>query len=680
MSAQPSSLIPCRAFDRFSLFSADHRCRLLLFLFMFLSLVFHNHQPVGQLPWAFDDAWRDSYQPFLDVLEKHPTIEVALHFTGPLLDWLSAHKPQTIVQIGALVARGQVEILSGGFYEPILAIWPHDDQVAQLQKLNARVAQTFGRAPRGMWLAERVWEPQLAAPIREANLDYTFVDSTIFQQAGLEESASFSVFQVAAADIEYSNGATNDEKLCVFPINQPLRHIIPWHAGEESIQYLKGVHERAGDEAIVVFADDGEKFGGWPGTFDYVYTRGWLDTFFTLLEENAAWLQTIAPGKYLSTHSPQREVQLPNGSYSEMQDWSGGNWRNFLSRYGESRDIYDEVLRVREIVQDNPSDQAIDNILQAQSNDPLWHGVFGGLYLRHLRQALYARAIEAQVLTEGNRPFARVKSEENGDIILENEQVKVGVRRVGGHIFNWTSKASRHNVMSTLRRRREAYYAGDTPEDWYPRGALLDHFFGDGATPEGFVQMRFPEQGDFVSEEWTVQTKSNQRTASVILRRDGGVWVGEKQQPLSLQKTLTLRAGSPQLEIEYSIINKGDVALDLWWANEWNVAMSGTDLPTRHYHASDYTAQLPFDEIAKFENVSNPIAADGWLQLQAEWQFPQNLEMWHIPIWSASQKEGGEIERTHQSSAFVFHQHLHLAPAIEYSISFKAALNSKREL
>jgi len=320
---------------------------------------------------------------------------------------MSAHQPQTIAQIRALVARGQVEILSGGFYEPILAIWPHDDQVAQLQKLNARVAQTFGQTPRGMWLAERVWEPQLAAPIREANLDYTFVDSTIFQQAGLEESASFSVFQVAAADIEYSNGATNDEKLCVFPINQPLRHIIPWHAGEESIAYLKGVHERAGDEAIVVFADDGEKFGGWPGTFDYVYTRGWLDTFFTRLEENAAWLQTIAPGRYLSTHSPQREVQLPHGSYSEMQDWSGGNWRNFLARYAESRDIYDEVLRVREIVRKSPNDQAIDNILQAQSNDPLWHGVFGGLYLRHLRQALYARAIEAQVLIEGNRPFRK---------------------------------------------------------------------------------------------------------------------------------------------------------------------------------------------------------------------------------------------------------------------------------
>jgi alpha-amylase len=647
---------------------------------MFLSLVFHNHQPVGQLPWAFEDAWRDSYQPFLDVLEEHPTVEVALHFTGPLLDWLSEHKPQTLEQSRALVARGQVEVLGGGFYEPILAVWPHDDQVAQLEKLNARVEETFGQTPRGMWLAERVWEPQLGAPIKEAKLDYTFVDSTIFQNAGIEEAESFAVFKAAASNIEYSRGGNEDRNLCVFPINQPLRHIIPWHPGEESIRYLKSVHERAGDQAIVVFADDGEKFGGWPGTFDYVYTRGWLDTFFTLIEENAAWLQTIAPGRYLSTHSPQREVQLPAGSYSEMQDWSGGNWRHFLARYGESRDIYDEVLRVRDIVQKSPNDQAFDNILQAQSNDPLWHGVFGGLYLRHLRQALYARTIEAQVLTEGNRPFVRVKHEENGDIVLENEQLKIGVRRVGGHIFNWTSKASRHNVLSTLRRYREAYHNGNTPEDWHPRGALLDHFFGDGTTPDQLAQTRFPEQGDFVSEDWTVKIQSNQKAASIVLRRDGGVWVGGKQQPVSIEKTLTLRAGSSEFEIEYSICNNSDVALELWWGLEWNVALSGTDLPTRHYHAANHKKQLSFDEIAEFQSVSNPIAADSWLQLQAEWQFPQDLEMWHIPIWSMSQKEGGEIERTHQSSAFVFHQHLHLAPAIEYSISFKAALNSQRML
>ena len=676
---------------------------------MFLSLVFHNHQPVGQLPWSFEDAWRDSYAPFLEVLEKHPQVKVALHYTGALLDWLIEHKPETIEKVRVLVARGQVEILGGGYYEPILTIWPHDDQIAQMQLLSARISEIFGRKPRGMWLAERVWEPQLVGAIRQAGLEYTFVDGTVFENAGVQSAQSFDVFQVAAASnedatFEYSkatqNAVQDADLLAVFPINQSLRHIIPWHPGAESINYLKDVYQQKGDQAAVVFADDGEKFGAWPGTFQFIYEEGWLDTFFSLLETNSDWLQTATPSEILdarrhstaqdsgaqdsSTGNALPRVDLPPGSYSEMQDWSGGNWRNFLKRYRESRDIYDEVLRVRELVaaSDNANvgnENARNLILQAQCNDPLWHGVFGGLYLRHLRQALYARTIEAQVAIEGKDPFVRIKSEENGDIILENEQVKCGVRRVGGHLFNWTSKASRHNVLSTLRRYHEPYHAPDSPEDWYPRAALLDHFLGATTTPENFAQARYPEQGDFVSEAWTVETKSNKKAASVVLRRDGGVWVGENQQPISMQKTLTLRAGSSALEIEYSIRNNAGVKLDLWWANEWNVAMSGTDLPTRHYHAENHKKQLSLSKTAAFRNVSNPIVADSWLQLQAEWSFSQPLGMWHIPIWSVSQKEGGEIERTHQSSAFVFLKRLSLPRNSEYSISFTVALNSKRE-
>ena len=650
----------------------------------------------GQLPWSLEDAWRDSYAPFLEVLENHPQIKVALHFTGPLLDWLIEHKAPTIEQIRVLVARNQVEILGGGYYEPILAIWPHDDQIAQLKKLSARVREVFGRAPRGMWLAERVWEPQLAAPIVQAGLEYTFVDGTVFEAAGVQVARSFDVFQVDAPQNEYSNMARDAQKLAVFPINQPLRHIIPWHDGQESIDYLKGIYDSEGDDTVVVFADDGEKFGGWPGTFKFIYEEDWLDAFFTLLEANANWLQTATPSEVLdarfasdsSTRTPlrkaPREIVLPSGSYSEMQEWSGGDWRRFLKRYRESRDIYEEVLRVRDIVENAPNAQenlqARDLILQAQSNDPLWHGVFGGLYLRHLRQALYAKTIEAQVAVEGSKPFVRLTQTANGEVTLENEQVRISVRPIGGHIWNWTSKASRHNVLSTLRRYHESYHTPDSPEDWYPRAALLDHFLGATTTPDNFAQARFPEQGDFVSEAWHPETQSSRDVAQVRLTRDGGVWANGQHQPVLIAKTLTLRPNTSELEIEYSIRNISKETLSLWWANEWNVAMSGIDAPTRHYHGDDHKSKLRLDKSADFRSVKNPIVADGWLLLQAEWKFSSELGLWHIPIWSVSQKEGGETKRSHQSSAFVFHKRLHLAPQIEYSISFTAALNSERAL
>jgi hypothetical protein len=48
----------------------------------------------------------------------------------------------------------------------------------------------------------------------------------------------------------------------------------------------------------------------------------------------------------------------------------------------------------------------------------------------------------------------------------------------------------------------------DAPSDWYARAALIDHFFGEGITPELFASSRFPEQGDFASEAWNVSVDS----------------------------------------------------------------------------------------------------------------------------------------------------------------------------
>jgi hypothetical protein len=192
------------------------------------------------------------------------------------------------------------------------------------------------------------------------------------------------------------------------------------------------------------------------------------------------------------------------------------------------------------------------------------------------------------------------------------------------------------------------------------------------------------ELGDFASEPWIADISSEAQQASVVLKRKGGVWVGGKHQPVVICKTITLAAGEEEARIEYSITNCSNEVLPLWWASEWNVALSGTDTPVRHYHCDYYhqghKEQLGLDEIREFAAVSNLVAGDSWLRLQVQWELPQRVQLWHVPIWSISQKEGGFIERTHQSSAFVFQQHLKLKPNEEWTFAFSAKLVSKRPL
>ena len=144
---------------------------------IYLGLLFHSHQPVGNFPWVFQQVYEQSYLPMLEALERHPTVRLALHYTGSLLDWLEEAHPQFIQRVAALAQRNQVEIVSGGYYEPILPMIPDRDKIAQIHRLSERIERDFGVKPTGMWLAERVGQP-LHVPLRMLGLNGP--SSTIF--------------------------------------------------------------------------------------------------------------------------------------------------------------------------------------------------------------------------------------------------------------------------------------------------------------------------------------------------------------------------------------------------------------------------------------------------------------------------------------------------------------------
>ena len=58
-----------------------------------LVLVLHNHQPVGNFDGVFEQAYQDSYRPFLDVFEQYDDLPIALHTSGSLMEWLDARHP-----------------------------------------------------------------------------------------------------------------------------------------------------------------------------------------------------------------------------------------------------------------------------------------------------------------------------------------------------------------------------------------------------------------------------------------------------------------------------------------------------------------------------------------------------------------------------------------------------------
>jgi len=242
----------------------------------------HNHQPIGNFDFVFEDAYKKSYLPFLEVLHRHPKIRIAIHFTGILIDWLEINHPELLDMVKEMVSNGQLEVMSGAFYEPILSVIPPKDRIGQINKLSRTVEKRFNYKPVGMWLAERVWEPMLPSSLNAANMKYSVIDDTHFKYAGLTDDDLNGYF------ITEDKGKTVN----LFPINKHLRYTIPFQDPQETIKVLRDMASEDGNH-VIVFADDGEKFGVWPDTYKHVYENGWLENFFTAIEENIEWIEML---------------------------------------------------------------------------------------------------------------------------------------------------------------------------------------------------------------------------------------------------------------------------------------------------------------------------------------------------------------------------------------------------
>jgi alpha-amylase len=462
-----------------------------------LVLLIHAHQPIGNFDEVLEHTYVRSYLPFVDCLARHPHVRMGLHYSGSLLEWLAERHPEYLDQIAVLAARGQVEVVGGGFYEPILITIPPEDQIEQIRRLSDFIARRFGKRPGGAWLAERVWEPQLPAALAEAGVEYTLVDDSHFVTAGRELAELYGYY------ICEERGRT----VKVIPGLQQLRYLLPFGGVDDSIGFLRGAAaEHPGGMASM--GDDMEKFGGWPHTWEHCFRDGWLENFFTALEANQDWVEVIPPGEALAARAPLGRVDLPTASYTEMMEWvlptevrqkfhaiqeefaarpevrrflRGGFWRGFFSKYAEANLLHKKMLRVSsKLLNENgkrvrkSEKRATDHakarthLLRSQCNDAYWHGVFGGLYSPLLRTALWRELVQAETFADTMRNGAkqyqamdRLDFDADGmdEIELTSPKFAALIKPSGGGTLEALDfRPSAVTLINSLQRRVEAYH------------------------------------------------------------------------------------------------------------------------------------------------------------------------------------------------------------------------------
>ena len=669
-----------------------------------LLLCLHNHQPVGNFDSVIEGAARDAYLPFLETLADFPAIKVTIHFSGFLLRWLEERSPDTFSLLKLLSDRGQAELLGGGMYEPILALLPERDRLGQIDALSAEVKRLFGKTPEGIWLAERVWEPDLPATLEAAGVKYLPVDDYHFVRAGLSPGELDGVYLT-----EYNGAAVR-----VFPGSERLRYLIPFGDVGETLREIERLTSRDVPFPAAIFADDGEKFGVWPGTHRSVYGEGWLRRFFGGIAGFGDRIATMTFGEYVSVAPLRGTVYLPTCSYTEMGEWAlpprnaarfgdllhalrsgnlaemkpflqGGYFRNFLRKYDESNQLHKRMLWVSERVvrarKKRPvrGGAACDSLYRAQSNDVYWHGVFGGLYLNHLREAAYANLLRAEAASdavlhgEKERWTESVRGDIDRDggeeLLLKTSGLTLLAHAHDGGALTEISLPRRAVALGhVLTRREEGYHEkfrraagsfdGSTSihdamvlkdpsvlsalgVDPWQRASFREAYYGNADLPDAIL-----------SGAAAPRSVTAGRRAGVTVVRRGSNLICRFKVPLAgegidlhLVKSLVLRAGRERFEARFRLENRGAETAAGWLCSEWNLNLLSGNGPDRYYVGMAEARELSSSGVAK--GVDEFGVVDAWRNVAAGAVLDRECVVLREPVETASLSEAG-AEKIHQ--------------------------------
>jgi alpha-amylase len=468
---------------------------------------------------------------------------------------------------------------------------------------------------------------------------------------------------------------------------------VPFKGPQETIDHLKSLATEDGGRAAIL-ADDGEKFGAWPGTKKWVYEDGWLENFLKRLDEDRDSIRTMTFSEYMDEYPPRGSIYLPAASYPEMMEWAlppeaghkyakmaeelksfgkyeeyqrflhGGFFRNFFVKYPESNNMHKKMLFVSEKIsalekgkklgfssgaRDSKIEGARRLLWKGQCNSAYWHGASGGLYLPHLRHAVYENLIAAEVeadrIAYGDQKFIELRAidlDRDGadELLVSNNMLSCYFcPAYGGSLFELDYKPKNFNLLNGLSRKDEV-------SDWHRRLSLLDHFLPLDTDIADFMNVKYREQGDFIPGKYLPLVKKTGSEIEITLKRKGTV----NSQPVEVVKVISIFKGQSLMNIRYTINNISKERMDAVFGVEFNFSMLAGNSPDRHYAFPGIEVkERNMASIGEIHDCPKLKIIDELKGFSVSLESGSLDRLWRFPIETVARSEAG-FERTYQSS------------------------------
>jgi 4-alpha-glucanotransferase len=532
--------------------------------------------PSGMTSPDSEKDYLDVYKPAATFLYSHPDCSMSFSFSGNQLQFLKKNHPEFLEILQQLTSRKQVEVLGGGFYNPVFPLLFPIDRSGQVDMLSAEIRQTIGKRPRGMMLCASSWDTSLVTSLETCGMEYVMLDSSVIAPAK----------QKYLPIIMSDRGKTVD----IIPVYRKLKPTKEMQAEEylstlystvkknvRSDEYDNTVKERFVD--IQLTHDE----------FSELLKSGYISSLYQTAKEKFTGVVRFSyPSSYRKTSQTRVPAFVTAGLSADIAQWAKVPYTSvtkndgypvtiydFLQTYPQSQALCCRMLYVSILINQCHGDKARkkaarEKLWAAQGGEGFVCTAKGALVNSLYRQKAYRCLNEAEIIVRGCGDFDESVTSFDYNCDGINEYIcrmlnyTSCINLLGGSICELDVMQSASNYADNPSRIEE--FDGCT--DNYYRGMFVDHIFTD-EDMEKYVRNEPAGNGIFSQTQYSEARFSGQHN-EILLQTQAEF--GKRRQTVSLRKRYI--ANSNGFIVQYILKNESGEPLHANFAVESNFAQT----------------------------------------------------------------------------------------------------------
>ncbi|MBE6349957.1 MAG: DUF1926 domain-containing protein [Spirochaetaceae bacterium] len=352
------------------------------------------HLSVEQSLEEIEKQYYQFYKKLAAFLYKHPQFSLSLYFPGILLEWLEKKHPELITILSDLINKKQIEILGGGYYEPIFPLILPFDRVGQIEYLTTALRKAFGKRIKGIKVPHSIFNTSLIQNFTNCGIDYVLLQSNILKTYAEDKDSFFPILLEETGKTILGIPSRQEEK--------PMITTTP----ESFLKKMQEIAHKTTENGIFSCSFS-------PKEFSELLTANWFEKFYELVKDSdyvsfstiALYLknhQNIQQG-FLVSDCPQELAQWALSPYQKSKLKDAVNFKTFLHTYPEISSIYARMNITQNFIQLGKGDKARkkaaqEELWQAQNSFAFFYNGTDSVGKKTIREAAYKHLLLSEKL------------------------------------------------------------------------------------------------------------------------------------------------------------------------------------------------------------------------------------------------------------------------------------------